>query len=474
MRHVALLVLPLLAGPLLLGPVAQAAPGGLTQTPAEQEAALKVSEAAGMLEDSSQEVKAAAAALAVVAEQLPLAQADVARARGELAGARAKAKAALAAVERAEQAERQAQVQVDAAGVLVDQGRDDVSRFARRTYQRGALGDLRDVMDADAPQDVVVRAALLRSVFRSQNSTLARLTRDRLELASTRAQLAAEERSLQELRRQAEQGAARAEQIARRAESAQARVVTLSEQRRSALASAETARAQDARDYEAAQQASRELGERIREAARKAAEAAAAEARRQAAAAAAETRRQAEAQAARQRAGRAARPAAPAAAPPAAAPRATAPRAAAPPAVAPRRATRTGDMQWPAPGRLTSRFGNRTHPIFGGTRFHSGIDMGGGLGARVSAADGGTVTFAGSASGYGTLVVVSHGVVGGQDLSTAYAHMGRLTVTTGQSVSRGTQVGEIGNEGNSTGPHLHFEVRLDGNPVDPLRYVSPP
>jgi len=455
-RHVALLVLPLLAGPLLLGPVAQAAPAGPTRTPAEQEAALKVSEAAGMLEDSSQEVKAAAAALALVAEQLPLAQADVARSRGALVGARAKAKAALAAVKQAEEAERQAQVQVDAAGVLVDEGRDDVSRFARRTYQRGALGDLRDVMDADAPQDVVVRAALLRSVFRSQNSTLARLTRDRLELASTRAQLAAEERSLEELRRQAEQGAARAEQVARQAEVAQARVVSLSEQRRVALVSAESARAQDARDYEAAQQASRELGERIREAARKAA---AAEARRQAAAAAAQARRQAAAEAARARAGRAARSAAPADAPPAA---------------APRPAPRTGAMQWPAPGRLTSRFGSRTHPIFGDTRFHAGIDIGGGLGASVVAADGGTVIVAGSASGYGTLVVISHGVVGGQDLSTAYAHMGRLTVSTGQSVSRGTKVGEIGSEGNSTGPHLHFEVRRDGSPVDPLRYVSPP
>jgi murein DD-endopeptidase MepM/ murein hydrolase activator NlpD len=107
-------------------------------------------------------------------------------------------------------------------------------------------------------------------------------------------------------------------------------------------------------------------------------------------------------------------------------------------------------------------------------RFHAGIDIGGGFGARVSAAEGGTVIFAGQAGGYGTLVVVTHGTVNGRNLSTAYAHMSRLSVSQGQSVSRGQQVGAIGSEGASTGPHLHFEVRRDGEPVDPLDYVSPP
>ncbi|MCY7366180.1 MAG: M23 family metallopeptidase, partial [Frankiaceae bacterium] len=143
----------------------------------------------------------------------------------------------------------------------------------------------------------------------------------------------------------------------------------------------------------------------------------------------------------------------------------------APAAAAPARAD---GWQWPAPGRLTSRFGYRTHPIYGDKRFHAGIDIGGGLGARVSATDDGYVTYAGPASGYGTLVVISHGTVGGRDLSSAYAHMGRISVRAGQLVTRGQPVGSIGNEGNSTGPHLHFEVRLGGEPVDPLRYVSPP
>ena len=107
-------------------------------------------------------------------------------------------------------------------------------------------------------------------------------------------------------------------------------------------------------------------------------------------------------------------------------------------------------------------------------RFHAGIDIGGGLGARVRASDAGYVTYAGYASGYGTLVVISHGTVGGRDLSTAYAHMGAISVREGQTVRKGQKVGEIGNEGNSTGPHLHFEVRRNGDPVDPLDYVTPP
>jgi murein DD-endopeptidase MepM/ murein hydrolase activator NlpD len=80
------------------------------------------------------------------------------------------------------------------------------------------------------------------------------------------------------------------------------------------------------------------------------------------------------------------------------------------------------------------------------------------------------VILSGSASGYGTLVVVSHG----NGISTAYAHMSALLVGEGDTVSQGETIGRIGNEGNSTGPHLHFEVRRDGEPVDPLGYVSPP
>ncbi|MCU1692731.1 MAG: Peptidase, partial [Frankiales bacterium] len=129
---------------------------------------------------------------------------------------------------------------------------------------------------------------------------------------------------------------------------------------------------------------------------------------------------------------------------------------------------------WPADGPLTSHFGWRRHPIFGDMRFHAGIDIGAAYGSPTHAADDGVVTYAGPASGYGTLVLISHGTRGGRDVTTGYAHQSALLVGVGDHVARGQQVGRVGNEGNSTGPHLHFEVRLDGDPVDPLDYVSPP
>jgi murein DD-endopeptidase MepM/ murein hydrolase activator NlpD len=291
---------------------------------------------------------------------------------------------------------------------------------------------------------------MLRAVFRSQNDSLERLSQDRLMLAGTKAELAADERALQRARKKADEGAARAREVAVQAEQAAERVEALAAQRAAALRGAEVHRADDLQDYQEAQAASRALAERIRQAALRAA--AAREAARKKAAAAAAAAHEAERKR-RVKAGQR-------------------------PPAAPRPSStsdeQSGRMLWPAPGRLTSRYGYREHPIYGDRRFHAGIDIGGGLGARVSAAESGIVTYAGYASGYGTLVVISHGTRGGRDVSTAYAHMGRLTVREGESLDRGEKVGEIGSEGNSTGPHLHFEVRLNGDPVDPLDYVDPP
>jgi murein DD-endopeptidase MepM/ murein hydrolase activator NlpD len=127
-----------------------------------------------------------------------------------------------------------------------------------------------------------------------------------------------------------------------------------------------------------------------------------------------------------------------------------------------------GQLLWPAAGPMTSPFGYRTHPIFGDTRLHTGIDIGAPYGAPVIAADSGTVIFAGVMSGYGNAIVIDHG--GG--LATTYNHLSAFLVSSGQGVARGSQIGNVGCSGYCTGPHLHFEVRVDGSPVNPVPYLQ--
>ena len=127
----------------------------------------------------------------------------------------------------------------------------------------------------------------------------------------------------------------------------------------------------------------------------------------------------------------------------------------------------SGAMIWPVNGVVTSPYGYRTHPIFGTTIYHSGMDIGVDYGTPVHAADGGVVVEAGWISGYGYAVIIDHG----NGLSTLYGHNQELAVSEGQSVSQGQVIAYAGSTGNSTGPHVHFEVRANGDPVDPSAYL---
>jgi len=118
-------------------------------------------------------------------------------------------------------------------------------------------------------------------------------------------------------------------------------------------------------------------------------------------------------------------------------------------------------------GWISSYYGNRLHPILGYYRFHSGIDIAVDSGVPIKAAEDGTVIFAGSNGGYGNCVIIDHG--GG--ISTLYAHASRILVQKGQDVRKGQTVALVGTTGLSTGPHLHFEVRIDGKTDDPLKWL---
>lgn len=133
--------------------------------------------------------------------------------------------------------------------------------------------------------------------------------------------------------------------------------------------------------------------------------------------------------------------------------------------------TSSGKMTWPIPGykNITSNFGYRIHPIYGTWKLHSGIDVGAPTGAKFVAADDGTVLIAsyGYNGGYGNYVVISHG----NGITTRYAHGTTILVSAGQKVTKGTPVLTVGSTGASTGPHAHFEVRVNGVAVNPLNYL---
>ena len=130
-----------------------------------------------------------------------------------------------------------------------------------------------------------------------------------------------------------------------------------------------------------------------------------------------------------------------------------------------------GQLAWPVPGytRITSKYAMRVHPITGQYKLHTGVDISAPMGANFIAANDGIVIKAGMNSAYGNMVIIDHG--GG--ITTLYAHGSEIIAKIGQTIKQGDPVLKVGSTGYSTGPHAHFEIRINGNPVDPLNYVKP-
>jgi murein DD-endopeptidase MepM/ murein hydrolase activator NlpD len=118
---------------------------------------------------------------------------------------------------------------------------------------------------------------------------------------------------------------------------------------------------------------------------------------------------------------------------------------------------------WPVSGPITSPFGMRTDPLGRGFRMHTGIDIGAPMGSTITASAGGRIIYAGWEGGYGNTIIIDHGGA----TSTLYAHLSQIFISQGQDVQRGQAIGAVGCTGNCTGPHLHFEIRLNGVPTDP-------
>lgn len=122
---------------------------------------------------------------------------------------------------------------------------------------------------------------------------------------------------------------------------------------------------------------------------------------------------------------------------------------------------------WPVEGQVTGSFGERIDPFNGEGAFHSGVDIGTNYGHPIVAPADGVVTFTDSLGGYGKAIMINHG----NGISTRYGHLAGFAVAAGQAVHRGDVIGYVGDSGRSTGPHLHYEVRINDTPVNPYKYL---
>lgn len=129
----------------------------------------------------------------------------------------------------------------------------------------------------------------------------------------------------------------------------------------------------------------------------------------------------------------------------------------------------SGNMQWPVAGTITSPFGERKNPLGSGDDFHPGVDIAADAGTPIEAAAPGRVILAGPDGGYGNLIVLDNG----NGVTTRYAHCSQILARIGETVGAGQTIGAVGSTGASTGPHLHFEVRVGDKPVDPIPFLHP-
>jgi murein DD-endopeptidase MepM/ murein hydrolase activator NlpD len=359
-----------------------------------------------------------AAELVKASNELAKAKADLAVAQKALADARAE-------LAKARAADRQAQIDLDAAvlaeeratreladveaRILVRQG--DLGRLARTAYQsNGSMGEWALVLSSTSPNQLADRLAFLQSVGAAGNAVLADLAADRAELLNAQDRLAAAR--VEAERRRAAAAAALAAVTAKEklAAAAEQQVDAVVAAREAAYEAARRAAVEDQRQYRVLVVQSGALGARINELAAQLA------------------------------------------------------KSENPP-------KGTGRFVLPGTGEVTSHYGPRLHPILNYVKVHTGTDFGAGDGI-VYSADDGVVLFTEYNVAYGNMTVVDHGKVGKLRITTMYAHQSAVGVKAGDRVLRGQAIGVIGSTGYSTGPHLHFEVRVNGEPMDPGPFLA--
>ncbi|GAA2616062.1 hypothetical protein GCM10010399_53770 [Dactylosporangium fulvum] len=384
----------------------------------------QLQETEATLEAATDRAKQAAAEHQSAVAALPAAEANLADAKGRVIAAEAEARQAQRDREAAEAVVKSADDEYAAAWEQVEQAREDVSVFVAAAYKGSGFAMFNSVLESGSPSDLALRVAYLDRIAGENQRAVDELTVARMaakqrsaaaELARRRAQQAADEtRQRLEDSLAAQAGAAQAA----------ADVRTLLDRSAKAEAVANAERAAVLARYEQLKVDSDRIGAELRAAA-------AAEAKQQKA------------------------PAKAGGAPP---------NTAIPP--------KTGAFfLMPVRGWKSSNFGMRFDPVYKVYQLHAGIDVAAGGGQPILAGADGKVVRAGWAGGYGNYTCISHGMYQGKGLATCYAHQSAILVKVGQAVHRGEVIGRVGTTGASTGNHLHFEVRVNGRPVQPLDWL---
>lgn len=427
--------------------------GGLTQK--QQGIDQGLAAASTAIEGETAASTAAHAALSAASSQLPSANAALSKANAAVASADAtlaKASRAIAAASLSLKQAHAAQVVTEAA---MARQHAALSAAVRSSVEGGPTGLARAVVTATDPDSLVDNQEALSRFGNQTAQALAALdvlgkadAAEVMQASRAQAQVVAERVVAQAAQKQARGAAGQAT-------AATTRVQGLVATRASALQTVQTQLATDESNYAELDRESNQVADLIaaaeREAALKAeAAAAAASAAAASAAAAAEARPPA------------------ATAPGTTAPGTTAPVTTTPGTRTPSAAATPGPsgLLWPTPGPVTSPFGYRVDPVTHQRALHAGVDIGAPIGQAIMAAQAGTVIFAGTEQGYGNYTCIDHG--GG--FATCYAHQSAILVSVGQVVTRGQEIGLVGETGYATGPHLHFETRVNGQPVNPMQY----
>lgn len=389
---------------------ARAAAKARAEAEAAAAAKLAAEQAAEEAHDAAELVKASQE-LAKAQADLVVAREALTTARDELAAAREQDAQAQTDLDAAVLAEERAARELADVEARIASRQGDLGRLARVAYQsNGSMGEWAIVLSSTSPNQLAERLAFLQSVGSAGNAVLADLAADRAELVNAQDRLSAA-RAEQEVRRAAA-AAALAAVAAKEmlAEAAEKQVDAVVEARKAAFDAARKAAVEDRRRYEVLVVQSGALGARINELQARLAKGD------------------------------------------------DAPKG-------------TGQFVLPGTGPVTSHFGPRFHPILKYVKVHTGQDFGAGDGIAY-AADDGVVLFTEYNVAYGNMTVIDHGKIGGLRVTTLYAHQAAVGVEPGDKVVRGQAIGVIGSTGYSTGPHLHFEVRVDGEPLDPAPFLD--